>query len=134
MIINQALEGHVPLVEAVLEPVVFVPRVADVHHGLPVCGRVVGVPLQQQAVLARRLRRIDTVGPSTFYYLIEDSHIKFQLTFTGICYLRQGPGLICLAGHFQVFVKTPVTVLELLPGSGTLKAAGKHFLFLFFFK
>ena len=93
----------------------FVPSITDVNHRLPVSWRVVRVPLQQQLLLAGRLRRIHTVRP-----------------LTGICYLRQGPGLICLTGHFQVFVKTPVTVLELLPGSGTLKAAGKYFSFLFF--
>ena len=65
MIIHQALECHVPQVKVVLEPVMLVPRITDVRHGLPVCGGVVRVPLQEKVVLAGRLGRVDTVRPLT---------------------------------------------------------------------
>ena len=92
-----------------LQPVMFVPRVTDVHHGLSVCGGVVRVPLEEEVVLRGRQGWGDTVRP-----------------LTGVWDLRQGPGLISQAAHSQVFVETPVTPLKLLPWSGTLKAARKY--------
>ena len=62
-VISLAGEGHVPLVEVVLEPVVLGARATDVENRLPVCWRVVRVPLQLKIVFAVRLRRLDTVRP-----------------------------------------------------------------------
>ena len=56
-------EGHVPLVEVVLEPVPLGAGVADVEDGLAVCRGVVLVPLQLQIMFTVGLRRLDAVRP-----------------------------------------------------------------------
>ena len=60
-VVRLAGEGHVPLVEVVLEPVVGGPSIADIEDGLSVCGGIVRVPLQQQVVLTVRLGWLHTV-------------------------------------------------------------------------
>ena len=62
-VVSLAGEGHVPLVEVVLEPVVLGARATDVENRLPVRWRVVRVPLQLKIVFAVRLRRLDAVRP-----------------------------------------------------------------------
>ena len=60
-------EGHVPLVEVVLEPVPQSAGVTDVEDSLAVCRRVVRVPLQLEVVFTVRLGRFDTVRPCSKY-------------------------------------------------------------------
>ena len=51
-VVSLAGEGHVPLVEVVLEPVVLGARATDVENRLSVRWRVVRVPLQLKIVFA----------------------------------------------------------------------------------
>ena len=67
LVILEAGEGEVPLVEVVLKPVPGVASITDVHHSLTVGRGIVGVPYQLQVVFPLRCWGIYTVGPCQEY-------------------------------------------------------------------